>query len=131
MRCSPQKLKKAATASVSKVSTKLPPIDHVTTQTKPKPHTAQENPGLRYQGVVDFVASESMKPRKMATMIASLIALSPNLKFLDVMVKGPTLVSKNRKGMYCSRKVGPIGVGDGMGDGKGVGVGTGMSLLGL
>ena len=72
-----------------------------------------------------------MKPRKMATMIASLIALSPNLKFLDMMVKGPTLVSKNRKGVYCSRKVGPIGVGDGMGDGKGVGVGTGMSLLGL
>ena len=47
----------------------------------PSPHTAQENPGLRYQGVVNFVASESMKPMKMATMIASPIESSPSLKF--------------------------------------------------
>ena len=61
-------------------------------------HTAQENPGLRYQGVVNFVASESMKPRKMkmATMIASLI-IEPKFEIFGC--DGPSLVSKNRKGV--------------------------------
>ena len=45
-----------------------------------------------YQGVVNFVASESMKPMKIATRIASPIEFSPSLKFLAMMVKGPALV---------------------------------------